>query len=1761
LRLQVVEARACVERLEAELKEVKVSVETHLANIHKLSERAASAEANSELATQRAVAHEAQAKSALLESIEMQTCVNEEKKARKVALEELSNAKADSQATIQGQLNEIQGLKCSLEVMRTQMSGKETALEEAIAELSAAKSELGQMRKALDAAREEASSLHLSMASAEKALAEHSTSIAEREQALAALRREAVAKETAHAEMLSEKDAMLASKDLALAQAHREAEDKTGRLLSRLTKEATQAQASLEATTKRLHALQAEHSQALGDLAGRETAMAEKGSELEMLQKDHARTVAERDAMLAGQEKALDALRKEVAAKSEALTAASEEASRLQSSFEEKSKMLLGVERKQVEVLKKLGDLEKTLAEKDAALEELRKEGTEQRAEAERRGEELRKRGEDLGGKDEEMVQLKSKLDAALQAVREEATAVEAKDDEIRSLSVSVEKLTRTIAEREEAVLARDTELASARGEIEAKLHALREIESRAQVHAASMAAAQTELAERDRDLAFLKSEMAAKDSTHGKVLLEKDAMLASKDQALAEARREAEGKTETLARVSEEERHGRLRLQASCDAAKLTLDELREATKKQILLLQTGSEGVDRRLDEAVCELRGMATRMDEQEAEIQRLTRAVAEEQSRASKMAEVLTEREQALAALRREAMAKETAHAGVLSERDEMLASKDQALAEARRETEDKAAAWARATEEATQAQASLEATTKRLHALQAEHSQALGDLAGRETAMVETGSVVEADLRASMASLTRDFECKCQEVIDLQAEMAGFEHEHELQMQETKERHDKQLADMLLSLQEQECERGLCGQSAMDSKTEKLVELQEKHSAEISALTESHQKTTASLNTQHSDQLQSLSHQHQIDRHDTTRRIDQIRQQLEGLHGHLGAALAEVRSLCSATEGMHAFATSLGSALRHDLHALAGAFLEVEALLKENADKWKSSKRDAAVEEESAEFYVQDTHPLLDRNGHVFNWLPVRSQRSTAPPQPVTPRALKGADAAAEEICTVGHVASTKAVSHEDELVAATETMISDLLHIRSCFADLVMTIKADREHDLHIETCQARTFARVIDLQQGLHGVQDDLAHIVGCTKLAMEEDAQCRMSFELGKGICDEVEATLDRLQHSVRLSKDEARLRKETSVLLDDDGSSIGEQLREAQERVRELEAKLQRDSDEHDEVKDSFDAQTSRLEEELEEAAELLQATCTAEDVLRAELEDARSQHAAAVEREEELQRDLNYALACLKAVEDERETRDMLSGSGARRHAQHAADDDSSQGGSGGSTCGAGPALRRPASDRVGEQSWRECDKEDKGLHPSAPHANATAAQALKARSSVDGVESGGKLGEEDVEVAFNHLTTLTSLQEKVAAQHMRILELEDELDRGKLPESSHRLQTHTDAVAPLLAKGRQHVGGDLKSPTASAHHLGPPERLCALRACEPEDVLEDVRADLMHLCASLCTQDGFDWDEETGSDDVFDMLQVVQRALRQKHLQVKFLTESLVNAPSTGEVGTLTAQKAMLTAQLAVALDRLKQAERRLPSAAAEGERDLTDKARCAAHTVAHELPDAERCAEDVQGRVDEMALLLAAKETEVGMLQMKVMAQEQVVQVMTEHQHATAQRLHAWLLKIGSSSPASSAGKHGSHGGRCSPGGEGQEGCMGHGGKDVALRSAGGNGLERGTIQVLSDVLVRESVGTVLLEREALLTSSRAKDDKIAALEQEHKALYSTMLSLQEASREALAQRDATINALQSALRFAGFGKVEGERRSKADSD
>ena len=517
-------------------------------------------------------------------------------------------------------------------------------LEEAVRELRGMAARMGEQE-------EEVQRLTRAVAEARARDVGAEAGMKEREDALEALRREVVVMGIAHARVVSERDAMVASRDQALAEARSEAEDNAAALAT-ATAAAMQAQASLEATTMRLHELQKVHSDALASLAGREAAVAEKGSELEALQLDHARTVAQWDAILAGKEEALAGLRREVAAQSQALAAAAEGTSRLQASLEEQSKGLMDVEGEQRETLVKLAGLEKALAEKETAIDELRREGAEQRAEGERRSEELRKLGKDLGSKGQANEELKLQLDYALRVAREEAAASKAKEDEIRTLSASVEMLTRTVAEGDAAMAARDTVLASAKGEMEAQADAVRELELRVQAHAAGSADAQMVLAERDREVAALRREMEARESAHGTVLLEKDAMLASQDQALAEARREAAGKTAALAQVSEEEGHRRRRLEAQCDGARQMLADLRAAAKERIAQMQTGSEDAGRRLEEAVRELRGMAARMGEQEAEIQRLAKAVSEGEGRTSQMHQVLTEREDALAALRRE-----------------------------------------------------------------------------------------------------------------------------------------------------------------------------------------------------------------------------------------------------------------------------------------------------------------------------------------------------------------------------------------------------------------------------------------------------------------------------------------------------------------------------------------------------------------------------------------------------------------------------------------------------------------------------------------------------------------------------------------------------------------------------------------------------------------------------------------------------------------------------------------------------------------------------------------------------------------------------------------------------------------------------------------------------------------------------------------------------------------------------------------------------
>lgn len=136
---------------------------------------------------------------------------------------------------------------------------------------------------------------------------------------------------------MSEKDAALCAKDRELGEARCEAGEK-GRALAKALEEVTEAKASLDATQRSLRDLEKKHSEVLGELAGRERGIADKGSELEKLQKDHARAVAERDAMLAAKEEMLTTVRGEVAEKSQALGVATEESLRLMSSLTALSK-------------------------------------------------------------------------------------------------------------------------------------------------------------------------------------------------------------------------------------------------------------------------------------------------------------------------------------------------------------------------------------------------------------------------------------------------------------------------------------------------------------------------------------------------------------------------------------------------------------------------------------------------------------------------------------------------------------------------------------------------------------------------------------------------------------------------------------------------------------------------------------------------------------------------------------------------------------------------------------------------------------------------------------------------------------------------------------------------------------------------------------------------------------------------------------------------------------------------------------------------------------------------------------------------------------------------------------------------------------------------------------------------------------------------------------------------------------------------------
>ena len=334
-----------------------------------------------------------------------------------------------------------------------------------------------------------------------------------------------------------------------------------------------------------------------------------------------------------------------------------------------------------------------------------------------------------------------------------------------------------------------------------------------------------------------------------------------------------------------------------------------------------------------------------------------------------------------------------------------------------------------------------------------------------------------------------------------------------------------------------------------------------------------------------------------------------------------------------------------------------------------------------------------------------------------------------------------------------------------------------------------------------------------------------------------------------------------------------------------------------------------------------------------------------------------------------------------------------------------------------------------------------------------------------------------------LKEMTGLREKVTAQQARILSLEDQL----------RVRS---AAPSLLAPSPSSGGAD-----------------CVSSECEHQEVLEEARAELLRVCSSLQGDNGLDWSQEGCSDDMFDMIDLVQQALRLKALQVEYLTESLINSPSSGEVGTLMAKNAALMAQLSAALRRIRDSE-------AHGTRHGSPRKRGAGAGEDSSMLDQGSAEAEMREQVGEMALLMAAKEQQIEALHVKILAQAELLQGVDEGRHATAQRLESWLLEI-----LSSNGRH-------SWAGEAL---------DDPSHDAGhaqfGNGID-----ARMPPEVRGAVAEVLKEREALLSRVRSRDDTIAGLESEVRSCESRIQTLKDASIEALEQRDATIEALRAAL-------------------
>ena len=312
------------------------------------------------------------------------------------------------------------------------------------------------------------------------------------------------------------------------------------------------------------------------------------------------------------------------------------------------------------------------------------------------REDEIRQMGAAMAASEEEVASLRREIEAQEVAyagrVREIEARISAREAEVvvelweaskahemvcrisvADREAKVRALTSALRESEaagcslrKAMAARETDVACLRREMEdARVEAAQKyaalVSSSAEMHgvleALDASGRTIEAAEREKTAAESKcaeiEQMIRNRASEVEVLRRRDVELTVEVEKCAEDLRQSKA---SLVRKHEHVVALRSRMANFEWSLALAFDDLRTAAKEQIELMHTGSEGAERRLDEAVCELRGMATRMDENVA---KLTGELQSSQDQVAGLIKVRDEKEERIKGLQQDVKDKEEA----------------------------------------------------------------------------------------------------------------------------------------------------------------------------------------------------------------------------------------------------------------------------------------------------------------------------------------------------------------------------------------------------------------------------------------------------------------------------------------------------------------------------------------------------------------------------------------------------------------------------------------------------------------------------------------------------------------------------------------------------------------------------------------------------------------------------------------------------------------------------------------------------------------------------------------------------------------------------------------------------------------------------------------------------------------------------------------------------------------------------------------------